>query len=152
MILFSTLRYKINLLSIERLYDTTARLSGAIAKNRENMDHYIEEFWRLKHKKLKQGIMDMIADEDVIITASPGFLVRGALGWLNTDNLISSEFDPAEGRFTILCYRDNKVELFRRVYPEVTVDNFYTDSLNDTPFMKISGKSWLVKRDKITRL
>ena len=152
LILYSTLRYKMKLLSIERLYAATAKLSGAIAANSENMDAYVDEFWKLNNRRLKKSITDMISSEDVIITASAGFLVRGALKWLNTDNLISSEFDPIQGRFTVLCYRDNKPDLFRERYPDVQVENFYTDSLNDAPFMKIARNCWIVKGERVTIL
>ena len=48
--------------------------------------------------------------------------------------------------------RNNKVDLFYKEFPIGTIDNFYTDSMNDKPLIGISNAAYLVKGDKIKRV
>ena len=67
-----------------------------------------------------------------------------------TSPAIASKVDPATG--TCLdenCKGAHKVELFARAYPGVQIDEFYSDSLSDTPLAEISKKAFLVQGDKI---
>ena len=47
---------------------------------------------------------------------------------------------------------ENKVKAFLVKYPNQIIDEFYTDSKIDTPFMKLSKKSFWVKGKKIKQV
>ena len=38
------------------------------------------------------------------------------------------------------------------LYPDAEIENFYTDSMNDSAMMDISEHVYLVKKDKITKI
>ena len=46
----------------------------------------------------------------------------------------------------------NKVALFKEKYGDCEIENFYTDSKNDLPMIKISKNAFLVKDDKIKKI
>lgn len=142
--------YKMRLLTEEKLYEQASRLTKEIVKNREHADAYIEEFWRLNSHKLKSEFLDMIEENDIIISASPAILIEGVGGRLKTKNIIGSEIDLDTGELKFMCFRSNKAKAFNNAYPKVKIDEFYTDSLNDMPLINAAEKAFLVKKGRIT--
>ena len=138
--------YKMNLLPIDKLYKLASKMSFVVAKNREYADSFVKEFWRENKYKLKKYYLDKITSSDVIITASPRILIEGIIDELKTKNIICSEFNLKTGKFEFICFRENKVTAFKERYPDAVIDEFYTDSLNDLPMIKLAKNSFLVKR------
>ena len=58
----------------------------------------------------------------------------------------------AREKFTRLCFLENKVKLFQEQYPNVQIENFYTDSMNDRAMMDISNHVFLVKKNQVTQI
>ena len=69
---------------------------------------------------------------------------------LGLKNAVCSSADLAAGKITRLCFRENKPELFAALFPNQTVEAFYTDSLNDRPMMLYAEKCYSVRREKVT--
>ena len=90
-------------------------------------------------------------DDDIIISASPEVLLDDVMHRLNIKNYICSRTD-GNAHITDLCFRGRKVELFKEMYPDTVIDNFYTDSVNDTPMMEISEHAFLVSGNKIKQV
>jgi phosphoserine phosphatase len=142
--------YKLRLLPIEKIYDATTKMTSPIMSNKDDADKFIEEFWEKNHCKLKKEFLEMLTDEDIIITGSPRKLIAGIMDQLKVlpSNIVCSEFNFDTGRCEFICFRENKVAIFKEKYPNVVIDRFYTDSLNDIPMMKLSKESYLVKGKK----
>ena len=47
------------------------------------------------------------------------------------------------------CHGEEKVRRFREVYGDAQIDEFYSDSLHDTPLAKEAKRAFLVKKDEI---
>ncbi|MDE6659489.1 MAG: phosphoserine phosphatase, partial [Eubacterium sp.] len=60
--------------------------------------------------------------------------------------------DKDTGKFTRLCFLENKVKIFNELYPNCHIENFYTDSMNDKAMMDIADHVYLVKKNKITKI
>jgi phosphoserine phosphatase len=43
------------------------------------------------------------------------------------------------------CHDKEKVRRFRLEYPDYAIDEFYSDSLSDTPLASIAARAFLVK-------
>ena len=127
------------------LYKTNSSL---IIENKEFADELIKEFWTLNKHKLKKYFLDKITSSDVILTAAPRMLIEGILEELNTKNIICSEFNLETGKCEFLCYRENKVVAFKNQYPNAIIEEFYTDSMNDLPIIKLANNSFLVKKKR----
>ena len=146
-VLYSALLYKLNKLSIDKLSEAASKLAKTVVNNKENIDAFVEEFWNINKSKLKKEYLDMISSEDIIITASPNILIEGIAKELKTKKIISSIFNVDTGKFEFLCFRENKVKVFKEKFPDVVIDEFYTDSYSDLPLMKIAKKAYLVKKN-----
>ena len=147
--LYAAILYKTNKLSIDDLYTKASKLTKVITNNKADIDEYVNMFWQKNKKKLKQNMLDKIRKEDIIITASPDILIKGIASKFKTKNIISSILNVDTGKFEFICFRENKVTIFKEKYPNAIIDEFYTDSLADLPLMKLAKKAYLVSKDKM---
>ena len=149
-VLYILVLYKLRLLPIEKIYDVATKMTSPIMSNKDCADDFVEEFWKKNHSKLKKEFLEMLTAEDIIITGSPRILVSGIIEQLKIlpSNLVCSEFDLDTGKCEFICFRENKAYVFKEKFPNIVIDNFYTDSLNDIPMMKLSKQSYLVKGKK----
>lgn len=152
LVAYSTACYKMGLLSVEDLYPLASKFSSVVMKNKENAEELIREFWEKHEHKLKPYYLEKLKEDDVIITASPRILIEGIKEKLNTKNIICSEFNLDSGNFDFICFGENKVKAFLEQYPNAKIEEFYTDSLYDSPLMNLANQSYLVKRNKHPRL
>ena len=95
--------------------------------------------------------------EDVLVPASTvkkaiaEILLDEVMHRLNIKNYICSRTD-GNAHIVDLCFRAKKVDRFKEMYPDTIIDNFYTDSVNDTPMMEISEHAFLVSGNKIKQV
>lgn len=110
----------------------------------------IDDFWRKNKGKIKEFYIRQKNDDDVIISASPRFLLEPICSDLGIKHLICTEVNPANGKFLSLnCWGSEKVVRFKKEFKEAEVQEFYSDSLSDTPMAELAKKAVLVKGDKL---
>ena len=141
--------YKTGKLDIDKIYQLADRFSGIVKKHQDIADKYIEEFWKDNVKNLKKDFLSYISPNDIIITASPNILIQKILPFLPTKNIICTDYDLENGKLNFLCLGKNKVDALKKQYPDITIDEFYTDSLNDMPLIDISKTAYLVAGNKM---
>ncbi len=84
--------------------------------------------------------------DDVVISASPTFLLEPIMKELSVGCLMASRVDPKTGKTEGLnCHGEEKVRRFYEVFPEGKVDDFFSDSLSDTPLARLAENAFLVK-------
>jgi phosphoserine phosphatase/putative flippase GtrA len=104
------------------------------------------QFWERHYKKIKQWYLRQKQDADVIISASPEFLLSPLVHDRLQVALIASVIDPHTVRYIGKnCHGEEKVKRFTELYGEETIENFYTDSLSDIPLVQKAVRSFLVK-------
>ena len=112
----------------------------------------VGRFWETHFSRIKPWYLEGKQESDVIISASPVFLLKPVSRRLGAA-LIATEVDPGTGRFSGRnCSGEEKVRRFRREYPEGTIDKFYTDSKKDLPMASIAGQAYLVRGQKISEI
>ena len=108
-----------------------------------DIDAEVTRFWRNNEGKI--GGSCHPKPGDVVISASPEFLLRGVCekrGFV----LIVSQVDPITGRtLGPNCSNDEKVARFRTVYPTAEIDRFYSDSHDDDPIAGIASQAYFVR-------
>lgn len=115
-----------------------------------NLDKDLKEFWQSHKKNIKDWYIQNKQADDVIISASPEFLLKPICDELGIKHLLGSPVDSKTGKYTgINCSEEEKVKRFYNLYNSATIENFYSDSYNDTPLAKIAIKSYLVKDEKM---
>lgn len=109
----------------------------------------LELFWKKHLQKLKPFYYSIRRSDDVIISASPEFLLK-PLEELIGVHVIASQVSPKDGKaLGENCYYEEKVRRFREQYPTETIYAFYSDSLSDEPMARLAQHAYLVDGDQI---
>ncbi len=144
-ILLSLAGYKLVVLKKERLESIINNFFAGVLEGAESPLDFVKPFWDAHIHKLNRKILQLIEPEDVIISASPIFLLDGIREHLNTDRIIGTEVDLAQKKITWFNFGDNKVKRYRTIYGDQKIDAFYTDSQNDKELMRVSREVYIVK-------
>lgn len=119
-------------------------------KDIKNIDETIEEFWKTHEKNIKQFYKNKKHNKDIIISASPKFLLEPIAKEYQVKDLFGSPINKHTGKYKGLnCHGEEKVRLFRKKYPNAEILEMYTDSKHDLPLIKLAKKGYLVVRDDI---
>lgn len=136
----------------EFLNDYGKQVEGYIATHKTDFERTVKSFWDRKIKKIKPFYYKIQRPDDVVITASPDFLIKEACDRLGIKNLISTKIDLVSGEIEAPCFREAKIERFREVYPTQAIDDFYTDSMNDRFLMPFAKRVFIVRGNKIKQV
>lgn len=119
-------------------------------KNFKNVDEIVKEFWKTHESKIKSFYLKKNHDQDIIISASPEFLLKPICIKLKVKDLIASDVDKTTGKFKKPNNRgEEKVKEFYKKYPKAEILEMYSDSLHDKPLLDLAKKSYYVKKNKI---
>lgn len=112
----------------------------------------VKSFWDNNEKKIKKWYLEGLRLDDVIISASPEFLLTEICERIHIHNLIATCVDSSSGYFlSENCYGEEKVHRFLNAFPCGEIDNFYSDSYSDMPLAKLASASYIVKKDLIIK-
>ena len=115
-----------------------------------DMDRALDAFWRANLPRVKAWYLEKHRDDDVVISASPEFLIRPACAALGIRTVMGSPVDRATGRYSgANCHGPEKVRRFRAAFPDAVIDDFYSDSHSDDPLAHIARRAWLVRGDRL---
>ena len=115
-------------------------------KSVKDIDGTVEQFWKLHKKNIKSFYNETQREDDVIISASPYFLLEPIIKELGIKHLMASNVDKNTGVYDgINCHGKEKVRRFYEVFPDGVIEEFYSDSLSDSPLAEIAQKAIMVK-------
>ena len=113
-------------------------------------DEDVAAFWKQNLHRIKDFYRQIHRDDDVIVSASPEFLLKPLEKSLGV-TVIASRVSPIDGTTTgENCYHAEKVRRFREVYPDGGIDSFYSDSYSDEPLALLADKAYIVTENEIT--
>ncbi len=119
-------------------------------KDFKNQEQLIKEFWEIHYKKMKNWYLEKKHSDDIIISASPEFLLEIPCQKLKVKDCIASVVDQKTGKFLREnCHGEEKVKRLKEKYKNVIVAEMYTDSSVDLPMIELSNKGFKVKKDNI---
>ncbi len=116
------------------------------------VEHEVRTFWDSHMAKVGAWYMANHREDDVVISASPEFLLREVCDRLEIRHLIASDVDPRTGRFL----RENthgteKPKLFYERFPGAHVDEFYSDLVRaDWPMAEEADRAFVVTHGRLT--
>jgi len=109
-----------------------------------NTEKDVADFWNTHLNHIKAYYKNIHRDDDLIISASPEFLLKPLEDLLQL-RVIASRVSPVDGKTTgENCYHAEKVRRFREVFPEGEIDEFYSDSYSDEPLALLAKKAFIV--------
>ena len=117
----------------------------------KDVDKLVEDFWQEKEKNIKKWYLDQKKDTDVIISASPEFLLKPLEKKLNV-KVIASRVDKNTGKFLSKnCHDYEKITRYEEQYKN-KVKEFYTDSIKaDKAMLDYAKEGYIVKGNEITK-
>lgn len=118
----------------------------------DNIGQVVDKFWDKHICGIKKWYLEGSREDDIIISASPEFLLRPACERLQIKSLIASRVNPETGEYTGLnCYGAEKVSRLKNEMPDAQFEFFYSDSLSDSPLAELALKgSYIVEGEKLT--
>lgn len=107
----------------------------------------VETFWNGRQAKIRDWYLERKQADDVIISASPEFLLLPVCRRLGLQPPIATQMDPASGKIKGQnCKGTEKVRRFRERFPEERVGEFFSDSLTDAPLAALAERAFFIKR------
>lgn len=122
----------------KRIYEFLSRIDIDI-------DNLVRAFWHFNKRNIKSWYLNQKKDDDVIISASPEFLLEPICKELGV-HLIASKVDKRTGE--ILSpnnSKEEKVIRFQKEFNLSDIDAFYSDSNRDKYLAKYAKRAYKVK-------
>ena len=116
----------------------------------DDFDVQIEKYWDKYEKRISEWYLAQKRPDDLIISASPSCIIGPIARRLGV-NYIATEYDLEFGVFiNNLMYAKEKAKyIIDHGFP--VIDNFYSDSLADTPIALCAEKAYLIT-EKATKV
>lgn len=119
-------------------------------KGIKDVDSMVELFWNENQDKIKDWYLKSKEESDVIISASPEFLLNNICRRIGIKHLIASEVNKntgiCEGEN---CYGEEKVLRFKKYFEKGEIKKFYSDSLSDAPISLMASERYIVTGNNI---
>lgn len=110
----------------------------------DDFDEQIERYWDKNEKRISSWYLRQKSPDDLIISASPSCIIEPIANRLGV-RFMASEFDRKYGVYlNNMMYAQEKAQyIIDHGFP--VIENFYSDSLADTPLALCAEKAHLVK-------
>ncbi|KHD15437.1 HAD-IB family phosphatase [Clostridium butyricum] len=119
-------------------------------KGIKDVDSMVELFWNENQDKIKDWYLKSKEESDVIISASPEFLLNTICRRIGIKHLIASQVNKntgiCEGEN---CYGEEKVLRFKKYFEKGEIKKFYSDSLSDAPISLMASERYIVSGNNI---
>ena len=140
-------KYKFGKCSIEELKSCFFSFLQDIS----DIQSEISLFWSSHMKYIAEWYMNQRQETDIVISASPYFLLELPCENLGIHKLIASDVDIQSGNFlSANCKEKEKVRRFKELFPMDKIDKFYSDSISDSPMAEQASEAFLITKGCIT--
>ena len=143
--------YGIYLHALHRL-DTTAMKERffSFLLGLQDADSLVASFWKRRRGKIKPWYLRQKSETDVIVSASPAFLLEPICAILGVAGPVATQVDIHSGRIQGRnCKGEEKVRRFRERFPDAVIHRFYSDSRTDAPLAGLAKEAFLVDGDRL---
>ena len=147
-IIIGAVKYKAKVISTKDFKELFFSCITLLPENdRENL---ISNFWKRYYKNIQNWYINQRKDSDIIVSATPSFVLEPVKTKLGIQRIIATEFDVKTGKIIgENCKGEEKTTRFLMEYPDTVIDNFYSDTDSDFPMAKISKNAYKVNNGKI---
>lgn len=145
--IIAAVRYRLGQISKTKMKETLYRFLNSFKDG--EIEKVTKDFWDEHRKNIYAWYYKKKDESDVIISASPRFLLEPICRELKV-NLICSEVNKKNGDYIgENCFGEEKVGRFRKIYPNAEINEFYSDSKSDTPLAELSKSAYLVSKSGV---
>lgn len=133
--------YRMHLLRIE----TAKGICFSVLGFFKDRDALLDDFFSQAKARITPWYLERRREDDVVVSASPAFLVARFCRFLGIRHFLCTEMDIRTGRISGRnCKGKEKVARFLAAFPDGRIDNFYSDSLSDAPLARLAAHAYLV--------
>lgn len=145
-ILFAAIKYALHITDKTKMKERIFKFVKYIDVDKEVLD-----FWKTHECYIKDFYLKKDHSADIIISASPEFLLEPITKKLNVMDMMASRVDKHTGLFKGKnCHGEEKVRRLNEKYDNYEVMESYSDSKVDIPILKLAKKAYYVKGEKLT--
>jgi phosphatidylglycerophosphatase C len=142
---FAALRYSLKQTNKTKMKDVMYQVFLKV----DHLEEEVKDFWKDRIQDIHPWYLNQKSENDVIISASPSFLLDPVCKHLNV-HLIASTIDLSSGKHIgENCYGAEKPLRFAKEWSLDDIDAFYSDSYSDTPMAIHSKEAFIVKGTEI---
>ena len=115
----------------------------------DDYDTQIEKYWDKYESRISKWYLEQKRPDDLIISASPDCIIGPIAKRLGV-RYVATEYDREYGVFlnNLMYAREKAKYIYDHGFP--LIENFYSDSLADTPLALCAEKAYLVKNHGTT--
>lgn len=138
--------YRCGFYSKERFKETFYRFLQYVP----DLGGAVRHFWDIHASKMSAWYLKQMRADDLIISASPEFLISELCARLEV-RYIASKVDQLTGKLrSPNCAGAEKVRRFTAEYPGAEIERFYSDSKTDEPLARLANEAYFVQNGCIT--
>ncbi len=146
------IRYKFDKITVEEAMSSYGAAFKEYCQKYSDIYNEFEIFWDLNEHKIKPFYSEIQKEDDIVVSGCPQCLLKIICDRIGIKHYIGSDIDPVKGEINSICYKEHKLKVFRSVYGDVIIDDFYTDSMADKPMMDISKNVYMVVGNRISQI
>ncbi len=137
---YAFLRYALKTMDKTRMKELFYRFFRAV-----DAQALLPEFWATHKQNIFPWYLQQQQEDDIVISASPEFLLEPICKELGIKTLMASRVDPKTGKYDGLnCHGQEKVRRLEAQTGITHIDKFYSDSQSDLPLAKIADSAYLI--------
>ena len=136
-------KYKKNSIPFERVKETLLSFLFKI----NNKDKYIKKFINSKKGNIKTWYINNQKENDIIISASYEIWIKPFCNEIGIKNVIATKTDNIGNIIGKNCKREEKVRRLNEEFPNIVIDESYSDSQTDIPMLEVAKKAFVVEDD-----
>lgn len=146
-IVFHMLQYKLGILKVKQFKEHFF----SMVRDIDDVDIAVKNFWDLYYGKINEWYLKIKARSDVIISASPEFLLAPLKEMLEIQKVIGTRMDCRTGAIEgENCKGEEKVKRLREEFvSNMKIDDFYSDSKSDECLAEMAQKAFYVNKGKV---
>ena len=117
----------------------------------KDMDAAADAFVQSHLDHIKTWYKEQQREDDVVISASPEFMICRFCKELGIHHVMASIVDEHCCKYSgINCHGTEKVKRFNEKFAGKKIEEFYSDSLSDSPLAALAEEAYLVKGDALS--
>lgn len=118
-----------------------------------DIKNIMKDFWDEYEKYIFPYYQQTHQNDDVVVSATPRFILEEIIKRLKIKTLICSEIDLRTGKMVgKMCFADEKEVYYNKVFNKKTFDNYYFDKDHDMCLLKYAKNGYMVHNGKLKKV
>jgi phosphatidylglycerophosphatase C len=130
---------------------TLKEMCFALLRGIEDLSTVLSAFWSARRDRIAGWYLAREHGSDVIVSASPEFLLTPICAMLGVSRLVATIIDGSTGRVEGRnCRGKEKLARFREAFPDAQIRDFFSDSRADGPLAAAAQHAYRVSGDRVS--